>query len=157
MLGMSRVLVALTVAVFTSSVIAQRTVGEVLDAGGKKLSDAQFNAEITQRLIVGPTPTGGSVQIVYGANGVVAGSGTIPNAPSRLIDRTQVSGEWNIDAEGRVCAKMQFRTEGGGPGPARMDFLPPRCQVWFKLGPQYFVADTESDRSAKVLVRTLKR
>jgi hypothetical protein len=34
--------------------------------------------------------------------------------------------------------------------------LPPRCQYWFKLGDVYFLADSDTDRRAKVLRRTLK-
>jgi hypothetical protein len=34
--------------------------------------------------------------------------------------------------------------------------LPLRCQVWFKNDGQYFLSDSDWDRSAKVLKRTLK-
>jgi Ni/Co efflux regulator RcnB len=34
--------------------------------------------------------------------------------------------------------------------------LPQRCQYWFKLGDAYFLADSDTDRRAKVLRRTLK-
>ncbi len=34
--------------------------------------------------------------------------------------------------------------------------LPPRCQFWFKRGDQYFLSDSDSDRSARVLHRSVK-
>jgi Ni/Co efflux regulator RcnB len=34
--------------------------------------------------------------------------------------------------------------------------LPPRCQVWFKYGDDYFIADSDSDRQVRVYRRTLK-
>ncbi len=47
---------------------------------------------------------------------------------------------------------------GGGPGGAVSGVaLPGRCQVWFKYGNQYFISDSDSDRSARVLRRTLKQ
>ena len=35
--------------------------------------------------------------------------------------------------------------------------LPPRCQFSFKLGDKYFLSDSDTDRSAKVLSRTIKQ
>jgi hypothetical protein len=37
--------------------------GELLDAGAKKLSAEEFREELVQRLIVGPTATGGSLRL----------------------------------------------------------------------------------------------
>jgi hypothetical protein len=39
--------------------IAQSNLGELLDAGGRMLSPDEFKQELVQRLVVGPTPTGG--------------------------------------------------------------------------------------------------
>jgi hypothetical protein len=33
----------------------------------------------------------------------------------------------------------------------------PRCQVWFKHGEQYFLSDSDTDRRARVLLRTVKQ
>jgi len=35
--------------------------------------------------------------------------------------------------------------------------LPPRCQFWFKHDRQYFVSDSDSDRSVRVLRRAPKQ
>jgi hypothetical protein len=56
-------------------------------------------------------------------------------------------GVWNIDDSGRTCASMVVgRT-----------FLPFRCQFWFKYKQDYFIADSDSDRNARVLRRTVKQ
>ena len=36
-------------------------------------------------------------------------------------------------------------------------FLPFRCQFWFKYKEQYFLSDSDTDRQARVLVRTIKQ
>lgn len=52
---------------------------------------------------------------------------------------------------------MQLSGGGGGGGYANPVTLPARCQVWFKYADQYFLSDSDSDRSARVLRRTLKQ
>ena len=66
-----------------------------------------------------------------------------------------ISGEWTIDDKGRVCTSMRV---GGAMGAAMaVTMLPPRCQTWFKLADQYYLSDSDSDRQARVLRRTLKQ
>ncbi len=157
MLRLLKLPALLALAICAPFAIAQRTLGEVLDAGGKVISAEEFEAEIAQRIVVGPTPAGGHLEILYGTNGVLSGTGTIPYASARLVDKAEVSGVWTIDAAGKVCTTARFRVEGGGPGPAQLNFLPPRCQVWLRVGDQYFLSDSDSDRSTKVFSRSVKQ
>jgi hypothetical protein len=138
---------------FAPIAVAQNNLGELLDAGAKMLSAAEFKEEVVQRVIVGPTPSGGKLEIMYATNGMIQGRGSHPLATGNT--QSTISGDWKIDDSGRICASMQI---GGGPGGAVSGVaLPGRCQVWFKYGDQYFISDSDSDRGARVLLRTLKQ
>ncbi|HXL83677.1 MAG TPA: hypothetical protein VN989_06075, partial [Casimicrobiaceae bacterium] len=126
---------------------AQSNVGALLDAGARKLSAEEFRQELVQRVIVGPTPSGGNLELMYATDGVIQGLGMQPpfmNTPQ------PIRGEWTTDDNGRVCTSMQI---GSGPGV----MLPRRCQFWFKYAEQYFFSDSDSDRRARVLSRTVKQ
>lgn len=138
---------------------AQNNLGALLDAGAARLSPEEFKRELLQRAIVGPTPAGSMLEMIYTVNGIVEGSGTAPPGASTPATRTRVSGEWRIDESARICTSMKFTAESGGwiASGIGLGYLPPRCQFWFKLGDKYFLSDSDSDRSAKVLSRTLKQ
>jgi hypothetical protein len=120
---------------------AQQSLGEVLDAGGKRMSAKEFETEIVQRILVGPAPTGGELELMYASRGLISGRGKSPaiTLPAAL------RGEWKLDDTGRVCSTYYA---GGIP-------FPDRCQYWFKLADKYYVSDSDVDRSAKVLSRTI--
>jgi hypothetical protein len=124
---------------------AQSNLGELLDAGAKMLSAEEFRQELVQRVMVGRTPSGGgNLEIMYANNGVIQGLGSQPpfmNTPQPL------SGEWKIDDSGKICTSMSILTVN----------LPYRCQFWFKYAEQYFLSDSDSDRRARVLSRTVKQ
>lgn len=135
-------------------VAGQTTLGALLDAGAKPLSAAQFKEEVVQRTIEGPTPTGGFLEVMYAESGTVQGRGT-PNYSNStaVFGRLPVDGEWKLGDNGRICTTL--RIAGWTSGSTVV--MPTRCQYWFKLGDKYFFADSDTDRSAKVLVRTLKQ
>lgn len=136
--------------------LAQTTLGALLDAGAKPLLPEEFIQELVQRVIVGPTPTGGMLEVIYLHDGTLQGVGTQPNITSRMTTLVGVSGEWQIDDKGRICTTMRIGTSSGGPGGSPL-VLPPRCQYWFKLEGKYLLSDSNTDRSAKVLSRTIKQ
>jgi hypothetical protein len=126
-------------------VMAQSNLGELLDAGAKVLSAEEFRNEVVQRVIVGPTLAGGRIEVLYSTKGSIQGVGIPRTAPTRSA--TPVNGEWKIDENGKICTSMVIGDT----------FLPYRCQSWFKSGDQYFVSDVDSDRKARVLLRTVKQ
>ena len=130
---------------------AQTTLGELLDAGAKPLPLARFKEELVQRIISGPTASGGNIEIMYATNGTIEGKGLL--RAQRTTPPAVVRGEWTTDELGRVCTSMVIYGAAATPG-AR---LPSRCQSWFKLGDKYFFSDSDTDRSAKVLSRTIKQ
>ena len=131
-----------------SFAVAQNNLGELLDAGAKKLSGDEFREEIVQHTVVGPLLTSPSVEMIFASGGTLQGrtqnlAGTMQGAN---IFGGYIDGVWTIDDKGRVCSSLSFgRT-----------MLPFRCQYWFKYKDDYFVADFE-DRNAKVVRRTVKQ
>jgi hypothetical protein len=130
----------------------QTNLGELLDAGGKRLSAEQFKREVVQRTVVGPTPTGAIIEIMYAANGTIHGLGPPAGRPQSLYAILPIAGEWTIDATGRICTAFQSSEQHGGSVPIR----PMSCQAWFKLRDQFWLSDSDSDRSAKVFPRKPK-
>ena len=131
---------------------AQSTLGELLDAGAKRLTADEFRQEVVQRTIFGPSPTGGTMEVVYTASGAVTGTGTAPYSQATVGLGTQIDGEWSIDAQDRICTVVSVLGYGRRGGN-----LPPRCQYWFRLGEAFYFADSDTDRYAKVLRRSIKR
>src|SRR5436190_13608669 len=103
---------------------AQSNLGELLDAGGQMLSPEEFKRELVQRVVVGPTPTGGTLEVMYATNGSVVGKGsTLGNvATQRFRDDSPIAGEWKIDDNGRVCSTLRV----GASTPGTLFILAPR-------------------------------
>jgi len=124
--------------------LSQSTLGELLDAGAKKMSIEEFKDEVVQRTLVGLSASGGNVELMYVSNGMIQGLGTAPFQTSNTL--ATIRGDWRTDDDGRICTSMRI---GGTP-------LPDRCQFWFKYAAAYFPSDSDSDRRARVLRRALK-
>ena len=140
-----------------------QVLGDLLDAGGKLMPAQQFSQEIVQRLFVGRLSSGALIEVMYTASGTVVGNlrrggagqsvggesnfGRSFGAPQNWL----VSGSWTIDDSERICATLTVNYAQGA------SMFPKRCQFWFKLGDKYFESDSDEDRSAKLLVRVLKR
>ena len=126
---------------------AQNTLGELLDAGARKLSAAEFKDELVQRVLVGPMGSRGNVEVVYTTRGAVQGTAFSPPP----IRHFPLSGTWNIDDQGTVCVTLRIASLNAS------ESFPARCQFWFKRGGEYFLADSDWDRSSVVLRRTVKQ
>src|SRR5215203_4822338 len=138
---------------WTPVAVAQKTLGELLDAGARPVTVAQFRDELVQRLIGGPTPTGGKLEVMYTGDGRLQGTGTQTSNSSSIPPWAPISGDWSSDDTGRICTSMRVGTTSAG----NTMLLPKRCQYWYKLGTEYYFVDSDTDRSAKVLSRTIKQ
>jgi hypothetical protein len=141
---------------FAQFAVAQSKLGELLDVGAKKLSADEFRQELVQRVLVGPTPTGGNLEMMYAANGSVEGWGAANPTATYTAAGVGLRGEWTLDGAGRTCTSLRIGGVGSYPGGTSTP-LPPRCQFWFKYKEQYFLSDSDTDRSARVLSRTIKQ
>ena len=144
-------LLAIAAILWMPCALAQATLGALLDAGAKPLSTAAFNDELVQRMIAGPTPTGGKLEVMYTMDGRMQGTGTSAATTSSVVPLSPVSGDWTADEKGRICTTMRIGAWASG------SVVMTRCQYWFKLGNEYYFADSDVDRSAKVLKRTIKQ
>src|SRR4029453_2536720 len=83
-------------------VAGQTTLGELLDAGAKPVTVAQFKDELVQRLIARPRPTGGRMEIMYTGDGRLQGTGTLTGNTSSIPPWAPVAGDWSSDDNGRI-------------------------------------------------------
>src|SRR5262252_7415831 len=143
----TKLLLGIAVLLLVPFATAQNNLGELLDAGAKKLSLEEFKEEIVQRITVGSMPTGGRIEVVYARSGMIQGAGS--NREGAVVPSSPIMGEWTTDISGRVCTAMRIGGQPGATGPPLI-MLPARCQYWFKYKDDYFLADSDSDRSAKV-------
>ena len=115
---------------------AQTNLGELLDAGAAKLSPDEFKAEVVQRVIVGPTPSGGSIEVMYVPNGLIQGLGS--NQAFDALKIAPISGDWTVDDGGRICTRMRIFAGGGGWGVGMGGVtLLARCQYWYRHGAEF--------------------
>ena len=146
----TKLLLGLALLLLVPFAVAQNNLGELLDAGARKLSAEEFRQEVTKQTLVGVSPLGLRMEMMYASSGMIQGSSSIytGNPLSAQVGAGGlIDGVWNIDDSGRTCTSMVVgRT-----------FLPFRCQFWFKYKQDYFIADSDSDRNARVVRRTVKQ
>jgi hypothetical protein len=140
---------------FAPLAVAQDRLGELLDAGGKLMSREEIRQELIQRVIVGPTASGGNLEIIYAGNGLIEGRGSNPMFPQGTA--AFLVGDWKIDDSAKFCTNMRSSGSGANPLSPTGGVGISRCQFWFKYKEQYFLADSDTDRQARVLVRTVKQ
>jgi hypothetical protein len=144
----TKLLLGLTLLLFAPFAVAQNTLGELLDGGAKKISPDEFRQEVALHPLVGITPTGVRMEVIYASSGAIQGRmlemGTIA---ASLTASGSIDGVWNVDDSGRICTSMMI---------GRI-FLPFRCEYWFKYKGDYFLALSDSDPKAKLLRRTVKQ
>jgi len=143
----TKLLLGLALLLLVPFAVAQSNLGELLEAGARKLSAEDFRQEVTQYILVGDVPAGGRMELMYASSGVIKGvSNLMTGVPQNPVGG-QIDGVWNIDDSGRICTSMVVGKT----------FLPFRCQFWFKYKQDYFIADSDSDRNARVLRRSVKQ
>ena len=146
----SRTLFGFLVATCVSPTFAQTNVGQLLDNGAMKLSPADFKEQIVGRYLTGPGRAGsGNLEVVYLEGGLIRGSGNQSPFGGALGGGSGyvIEGTWATDERDRICQTMRTGSV----------VLAPRCQYWFRQADKYFYADSDSDRSALVTIRTVKK
>jgi len=136
------------------------TLGQLLNAGGKLLGPQEFKEEVVQRMLVGTLPSGATVEIMYASSGALAGSllfGGQGNTSGYDFGRRgapqnwPVSGNWRVDDSERICTSLRITGAQGST------IIPARCEFWFKVLNTYYVSESDEDRSAKIIARSLKQ
>lgn len=122
---------------------AQETVGEILDAGWKKLPKTELVPLLSGASVSGESFSvkGNSIHFEYSADGKVSGYSQTP-----MGHRSHSTGTWNVDDSGKFCRDMT-RQNGQRWGD---------CRFFFKHDDLYFAAETD-DRGAKVEKRAIEK
>lgn len=149
----TKVLLGFALLLFAPFAVAQNTLGELLDAGAKKISPDEFKRDLVLRTVVGASAVGTRMELIYTSSGMIQGRsdpGTTGGTGATALTGgtlSAIDGVWNIDESGKICTSMVI---------GRV-FLPIRCEYWFKYKDDYFLAVSDSDPKAKVLRRTVKQ
>jgi hypothetical protein len=125
--------------------LAQNNLGELIDMGGKKLSKEQVAAALSAANVSGQTRDGALFQSDYKADGTYAGSFVSPQNKRN----GSTYGQWTVDDTGKVCIDGSIRLYQVQPQKS--------CLFYFKNGDQYYISPSDSDRSAFVAKREIKK
>src|SRR5215831_8701078 len=69
----TRLLLWLALLLFAPFAVAQNNLGELLDAGAKRISGEEFKQDVVQQTLVGVTPSGARLELMYATSGVIQG------------------------------------------------------------------------------------
>lgn len=122
--------------------LAQATLGELLEQGGKRLDKAEVQALLVGATLAGPTTTGGDVRLEVKADGSLSGN-------MRTIRSFGVMGTWKLEEDGRFCTDLS----SGGSRPVQIA----ACNHYYRKGNEYFVADAQSTPETPVRRREVSR
>ena len=125
--------------------IAQSTVGEVLDAGGKALTKVELIALLPGATVSGPTAGGGQMYRTIKADGTMAGNVQNLNGKNAAQE-----GEWKIEDDGQLCVSTSTRFR-------ETTNASKSCGYYYKLGDKYFAAVEGGERGTRVLERSIKK
>jgi hypothetical protein len=138
-------LCAVVAAAGNGPALAQSNLGELLDMGGKKLSKEESVTALSGATLSGETRDGAVFQSDYKADGSYSGS--FVSAQNKRTGTTY--GKWTVDDNSKVCVDGTIRLYETQPQKG--------CQFYFKNGDQYYISPSDSDRSAYVLKRAIKK
>jgi hypothetical protein len=126
----------------STGALAQNSLGELLDAGWKKLSKEQVVATLSGATVTGPTRGGGQREYAYKADGTL--SGFLESAKGK---GAAVVGTWTVDDNGKLCSELRVR--------GTVDQV---CAFLFAISTdQFYASDSDTDRSSPILKRTIKK
>jgi hypothetical protein len=128
---------------WSTSAVAQSTLGELLDAGGKKLSKEEVRTVLSGARVTGPSTTGAATEYTYKADGSFSG-----NLKTSADWATGVVGTWSVDESGKLCARWTLtKNSKGFDG----------CFFYFANRDQYYLSESDSNRASPVYKRTINK
>jgi hypothetical protein len=128
----------------SAGALAQNDLGELLDAGGKKMSKEEIVKVFSGAHSTGKTATGAHGEFEFGADGTYSGV-----VQSTAGGSAGVMGKWTATDGGKLCVEWTPVGRGANKGGG--------CGFYYSLGGDYYLTDSDSDRSVIVLKRTLKK
>ena len=122
---------------------AQSTLGELLDAGAKKLTKEQIVSAMAGTKITGPTSSGrAEMNIDLNTDGTLSGYLTSLQGGST----SGTIGKWTVDTNGKACIDERLTA---------WNMNHQECWFSYVLGEEYFRTVTDSeDRDTKVVKKS---
>ena len=115
----------------------QETLDGILSKGAKRLSAAEVKATLVGNAVEGPFTDGAILTVYYKGDGSLGGT--------NHTDGASFDGSWAVDDRGVQCLDYWIPGWGGGS----------TCRLWFRMGNDLYVLESESDedRSQPVYIR----
>jgi len=129
----------------SATAAAQATVGEVLDAGGKKLAKVELVKLIAGATVSGQTQGDGQIQLDIKADGTFTGMMT---QNQEMTGNSGRFGTWTVDDAGLFCTDNTAYINGASSK---------NCVYYYVLGDKYFISFDTDDRGARVFERFIKK
>lgn len=127
----------------STSALAEATLGELLEAGARRLEKAEVEALLVGATLSGPTDSGGDVRLEVRADHSLSGTLRV------TIRSIGVTGSWKLEDDGRFC------TDLGSSGPRPIQVT--ACNHYYLRGKDVFVADAAATATTTVRPRTISR
>ena len=130
-------------ALTSTAALAQNSLGDLLDGGAKKLSKEAVQSALSGAQVSGKSTTGADTEYEFKPGGSF--SGNLQNSEGW---RTGVVGTWSVDEGGKLCsdwtlAKNSKKFKG--------------CGFLYAKADQYYYSESDSDRSAPIYKRVIKK
>jgi hypothetical protein len=128
----------------SASALAQNTLGELLDTGGKKLTKEELVAALSGANLSGETREGSVFKTDYKADGTYSGSFVSPQKRNGTT-----FGTWTVADTGKLCTDGSIKIYEVQPQKV--------CLFYFKNGDQYYISPSDTDRGAMVSKRAIQK
>jgi hypothetical protein len=138
----ARITFAAFLALSCTGTLAQSTLGELIDAGFRKMTKDDFAATVIGAKVSSYDAAGTLILADYKADGTFSGAWYQQGGGLQGV----YSGTWTIDESGKECWKSKnlwWNTEG--------------CRFWFRNGDQIYSTSSETERDSRIFKRTVKR
>ena len=127
----------------STAAVAQNSLGDLLDGGAKKLSKEAVQSALGGANVSGKSTTGADTEYQYKADGSF--SGNLQNSEGW---RTGVVGTWRVDDGGKLCAEWTL---------AKNSKRFTGCGFLYAKADQLYYAESDSDKSAPIYKRVIKK
>jgi hypothetical protein len=127
----------------TTAALAQSSLGELLDGGAKKLPKDTVKSTLSGAQVSGKSVTGASTEYVYKPDGSFTG-----NLQNSEGWKSGAVGRWTVDDDGKICSEWTLTVNS-----KRLK----GCGFLFSKADEYYYVESDSDRSAPIFKRVIKK
>jgi len=135
----SLILIGLT----STAALAQNSLGELLDAGAKKLSKEAVQSALSGAHVSGKSTSGAATEYFYKADGYF--SGNLQNSEGW---KSGAVGTWSVDNSGKLCSEWTLTVNS-----KKLK----GCGFIYAKADEYYYTESDSDRTAPIYKRVIKK